>query len=741
VRRTIVISVFLAFLAGCSAYKELTPDPEIFPTERGYIELKNGKDQFTLDKESKYFMKFPSPDRESYVLVLRLGNKPIISSHLTTIFDNGDSPSTRIRDEAADSDTLSVYAIDGRVLTFFWVVDTVRADTRLTMHYRYMPRWRYAFEARYTAFQESLRKNAVDRSTYESIGPNFGFESFDFSKARTDLDARASSLSAMREELVKMASLFPSDIAGSRDSAYQKYVALKAAVDDELRFQEDYAATLRVFELEKASRGNTGAFLEAAPLFADFLGQPGRYRQGAVDKARELVVGRLPEASPYYENQLKSKNDLSRITLRPPFEPVRRLFAASGQPLPDDLRSLEGFVDRFNVEAGALQSANSRLAECDRLLQNNPSWASDTLYAVLIARNEDAKAVIVESQLDRFERQRGYPCVALLNQELSTVRGATATLNDLYSRARSVAGRISMSAWPEAEAQLRELHTTVGLNENRIVRGQKPTIVAHLELEIFTRVKKGSEQRVDAFITRNEMNADNVPALYADSAFLPLHRLTFSGSGPATVAQRNKQIQDYLMQAKTIRFPETAINALYRDFVQNINNRGAEKARAIVEHGKQYLGSDKQVKAYVTECDPTAAKWIVKPKEYRKVYALPITANRQGSNDYLIRLRLNIPSGAQFPVFDITIKLPPDVAAKAGSEQWYRDITINKKPIKNEGRFRITSPRADNNYESLISPVQMDKEGNNILEVRFAYPGYRAFEISAMAQVPIIRKN
>ncbi len=740
-RRTIAVSVLLVFLVGCSAYKELTPDPEVFPTERGYIELMNGKNQFTLDKDSKYFMKFPAPDRDNYVLVLRLRNKSIISSHLTSVFDNGDRPSTRTRDEAADSDTLSVYAIDGRVLTFFWVIDTVRADTRLTMHYRYMPRWRYTFETRYATFQESLRQNAVERGTYESIGPNFRFENFDFSKARTDLDARASNLSAMREELVKMASLFPPDIASSRDSAYQKYTALKAAVDDELRFQEDYAATLRVFELEKASRGNTGAFLEAAPVFADFLGQPERYPKAAIGKARELIVGRLPEASPYYENQLKSKNDVNRITLHPPLEPVRKLFAASGQPLPDDLRSLEGFVDRFNVEAGALQSAGNRLAESDRILLHNPSWTSDTLYAGLIARNEDAKAAIVESQLDRFERQRGYPCVALLNQELGIVRGATSTLNDLYSRARTVAGRISMSAWPDAEAQLRDLHTSPGLNDNPIVRTQKATIVSHLESEIFSRVKKGTEQRVDAFITRNEMNADNVPALYADSAFLPLHQLTFSGSGPATVAQRNKQIQDYLLQAKTIRFPETAINAIYRDFVRNINNRGAEKARAIVEHGKQYQGSDKQVKAYVTECDPTAAKWIVKPKEYRKVYALPITANRQGSNDYLFRLRLNIPSEAQFPVFDITIKLPPAVAAKAGSDQWYRELTINKKPRKTEGRFRITSPQLDNNYESLISPVQMDKEGNNILEVRFAYPGYRAFEISAMAQVPIIRKN
>jgi hypothetical protein len=175
--------------------------------------------------------------------------------------------------------------------------------------------------------------------------------------------------------------------------------------------------------------------------------------------------------------------------------------------------------------------------------------------------------------------------------------------------------------------------------------------------------------------------------------------------------------------------------------VRNIANRGAEKAHAIVEHGKQYQGDDKQIKAYVSECDPTVAKWIVRAKDYRKVYAVPVSANPRGTNEYLFRLRLNIPSDAQFPVFDITIKLPQEVAAKAGTEQWYQEITINKKPIKNEGRFRITSPKADNNYESLISPVQMDKEGNNILEVRFKYPGYRVFEISAMAQVPIIRKN
>ena len=78
-----------------------------------------------------------------------------------------------------------------------------------------------------------------------------------------------------------------------------------------------------------------------------------------------------------------------------------------------------------------------------------------------------------------------------------------------------------------------------------------------------------------------------------------------------------------------------------------------------------------------------------------RVYALPVTQNLRGSNEYIFRLRLNIPSDASFPVFDITVKLPPEVAARAGSEQWYKEITINKKPIKNEGRFRITAPRAE----------------------------------------------
>jgi hypothetical protein len=160
-----------------------------------------------------------------------------------------------------------------------------------------------------------------------------------------------------------------------------------------------------------------------------------------------------------------------------------------------------------------------------------------------------------------------------------------------------------------------------------------------------------------------------------------------------------------------------------------------------VTHAKYYRGKDPQVTQLGAEFDVEVPKLITRPKDYRRVFALPVTDNRQGSNEYLIRLQLQIPSEAQFPVYDITVKLPEQVARNARTAQWYESITINRTPIKNEGRFRITAPTADNNYESLITPVQMDRAGRNILEIRFRHPSFRVFEVSAMAQVPIIRKN
>ncbi|HPN38131.1 MAG TPA: hypothetical protein PL041_06980, partial [Melioribacteraceae bacterium] len=177
------------------------------------------------------------------------------------------------------------------------------------------------------------------------------------------------------------------------------------------------------------------------------------------------------------------------------------------------------------------------------------------------------------------------------------------------------------------------------------------------------------------------------------------------------------------------------------DILKNINNRGVEKVRAIVEHGRYYKGNDRTVKSIVNECDINVPKLINKPMDYREVFVTPVTSISKGQNEYMFRILLNIPSDAQFPVFDINIKLPDEVAKNAAGSQWYDKITINNKIIKNEGRVKITAPMASNYYEAQISPVQMDKEGRNVLEVRFKYSAFKVFKVSVMAQKPIIKKN
>ena len=66
---------------------------------------------------------------------------------------------------------------------------------------------------------------------------------------------------------------------------------------------------------------------------------------------------------------------------------------------------------------------------------------------------------------------------------------------------------------------------------------------------------------------------------------------------------------------------------------------------------------------------------------------MPITDNRKGKNKYYIRLNVDIPTDANFPVYDVNIKLPKEIAQNAAASQWYDEILLNKKPLKNEGRF------------------------------------------------------
>ncbi|MER3524736.1 MAG: hypothetical protein C4326_11945 [Ignavibacteria bacterium] len=738
--RHAVVCCALFVLSGCAAYKELSPKPELSPVERGYIELKDDEKYFMLEKDKKYYIKFPRPERNQFSLVLKLSSKRWLETYLTTSFEEEERTKRMVPDEAAGSDTMSVYAVDTSVPIYYWVIETVRNDGELVMQYRYVPRWRLTFENKYAQFQSMLANNMVDRSTYNTIDRSFDFAGFPFTERIALLNTTLANVQGLRSELDRLQSVFPPNIAATRDTAYEQYLALKNQTENELQFQQNYLKVLTVFSKERETQGNTAKFLASAPLFAEFLGESSRYPSPLLEKARDVFTRRMGDAPGYFDEQLRSKRDASKIVIDPPITHATMLYEALGVAVPNELKSMTQFVDRFNLEASAMQSVNERFRQIDKALAVSPPWASEAFYADVLGKIADIKARVPESRAAAFDRYGGYTCAMILDGDIRNATLRAEALERMFGLGQTFVQHLNANAWGTAEATMKELHLTP-VPTGAAVADQKAKLVKALEAELFSRVKLASRERVDAFVKAHEAAIDNVPALYKDSAFLPVYDITFSTLGEAEVQRKRRDVQEYIDKLKFYDFPAASIRAIYRDFSRNINDKGVERARAIVEHGKYYKGDDKQLRAILNECDPTVAKWIVKPKEYRKLYALPITNNPRGSNEYLFRVQLQIPTEAQFPVFEVNIKLPEELAAKAATEQWFESITINKTPIRNEGRFTITAPTAENNYESQISPVQMDKEGKNILEVRFRYPGFRVFEVSTMAQVPIIRKN
>jgi hypothetical protein len=740
-RSTIVIVAALALFAGCATFKELEPDPNLSSREGGYTELRNGKDNFELDAGKQYFIRFPRPNQKNFLLVLHTIGKPALSSYLTRSFDDGKGPITKIADEAPSSDSVTVYAIDSSSSVFYWVIDSVRHNLNLALTYRYVPRWRYTFEERYAEYRQILHDNSQDRSTYTSAPGAPAIESLDFAKELSSLQRHTDVLQGTSDELKTVASLFPPNIAASRDTAYLNYLSLRADLDDELDFQQKYAAALGAFKKEKDTRGDIKGFLSQAGSLADFCSGEKGYPAKILSRAREMFLARLGDAVPYYERQLSAKRDSKPFKPDPPLEPVARLFEACGRGVPPDFAAMSAFVKRFNEEAEALQAAQGRLDDLRTMMAKNVSPPSSAFYANAAVAANDLRASIPPALAVTQERYRTVAAAGMLALELGKSKEEADDMALLFARAKDAQTSIENMSWVPAETGIREVAVVAVPSTGGPVAGYRDKIARWLDASLFDAVMGATQQRLDAFVKLHERTITNVPALYADSAFSPVYRLTFNSSGPGELARRRAQIDEYIGRVRHYQFPESAIRAIYKDFGRDMGETGVDRAKAIVNHGREYRGSDKQIEGMVAECDPMTPKLIVRPKEYRRILAIPVSGNRRGVNDYVVRIRLQIPSDAQFPVFDVNVKLPRELAENAGREQWYDEITINKNPIRNEGRFRITAPTSDNDYESQITPVQMDKAGNNILEIRFKRPTYKLYEISAMAQVPIMKKN
>ena len=534
--------VFFLFLAGCAAYKELEPAPPVSPMERGYIELKKDENDFRLDKDKKYFIKFPSPGKDHFYLVLVTRVKPAIHSYLTDVFDDGGGQIVPIRDEAASNDSVSVYAIDLRVPTFFWMVDTVRYDVELPLKFRYVPQWRYTFENTYAQFQEVLAKSRVDRSTYNSVDANFSFDRFDFEGAITHAAARTGNLKTMNNELLRLESIFPKDIAAARDTAYEKYVAFRNRVNDELTFQDNYSTLLAMFRKESETRGSAIKFLEAAPSFSEIVSQRDRFPGGALEKARNVFLERLSEVDLYYENLLRKKDDLGRISPQPSLDVVAGLYRACGRQIPKDAEAAIRFIGRFNAEIGALQRTNNRFEELRSYFTRNIAAPTDSFYADLLAKVSEIRSGIPELQINRFERYGNYACAVRLASEITTAATKANDFEVMYQTAGGIAAHLSAHAWPSAESLLRELYDSRRSLEVSPTATQRGLLVRRFENDIFSGVQLASRQRVDTFVKQHEMTTDNISALYNDSAFVPVYQLTFSSISQNDLLQKRKQI-------------------------------------------------------------------------------------------------------------------------------------------------------------------------------------------------------
>ena len=308
-------------------------------------------------------------------------------------------------------------------------------------------------------------------------------------------------------------------------------------------------------------------------------------------------------------------------------------------------------------------------------------------------------------------------------------------------QSRNISEGLKKYHWGRAEVGLTKLHRDKNFLDPVRIQPLKNKTVYNLEDSLYIKVDQITRFRVGKFCEENINVLENVDSLYTDSVFLPAHDIKFSSGTKSDLIQRKNDLIDHLAKLKENEFPAKAITLLYKEFMRNPSKNGVLKARAVVAHGKHYKGDEKKIKRQMAELDPWTAKWIVKPATYRRVFALPITTKKRGSNTYLFRMNIRIPTEAKFPVYDVNMKLPKYIAKNAASKQWYEKMLMNKKPLKNEGRFTITAPTAANEYECQATPVRMNADKSNFLEVYFKYPGLKAIPISVMAQKPIIKKH
>lgn len=782
----LLVLAMIPFVISCAAFKQLEPDPDIIPTEGKYIQLMDDDESFELDKAKQYFIEFPAPMTTNYYLLIDVTEKDAIVAGMADRFNDEKGILSRVENEAAEGVNEFVYPVEPGVQKFYWVIEKVFRDQVIEMSYRYLPKWRYKFETQYESFKQILSENRVNRSTYENIGSGVSFKEFNFTTALSELDNKTTKLESLFQQLATIESLFPASILNSSDEAYQNYVNLKSDIDGEIHFQNNYKRTLKTFQLELKTRNDMPAFVKGLPSILDFYDNKEAYPANVMAEANRIFGARLDELPPYYDEHVRNKTNYDPIDLD--INMVDKLYLESGTAMVSAYKSLAPFIKEYNLKAHVLGDVRSALEELNQKVNSKSNWPDNNYFSGILTELNDISKDLPSAGFANHTNYKSIKSVKFLNNALNSMRGEIIQLESNYRQSQGTVSQLNRYAndkayqqmiqlinnngklkflkkmyadldsksligqesviksaliqqnWQRAEDGLLGLHLDKDFINHSAIMPKKTGIVKALEDTLLNKVEKVTAQRVDAFVNEKYSVLDNVEALYQNAVFNPAWNITFTSGSKSQLENRKAKLNERLKSLKEIVFPQKAIEFLYKDFSQNINDKGVLKARAIVVHGQQYKGNERKIKNLVAECDPWASKWITTEVQYRKIYALPTTTNPSGENTYVFRLNLRIPTEARFPAYDVNMKLPKEVAAN-GSAAWYETITMNKNILKPEGRFTITAPNASNDYTALITPLQVVKDGDSVLEVQFKHNSFKVFEVSVMAQKPILRKN
>jgi hypothetical protein len=781
-------------MISCAPYKQLKPKPELSFAEQGYIELKNDKKDFELKKEKKYFIQFPAPKEDHFYIVLNIPFKNKVTSYFTNSFVDKKTVGPKLADETPFPDSVSVYPVDTKSPAYFWMIETGAADhVPLTMKYRYAPQWRFKFETKHSEYKEILAKNVVDRSAYKGIGTTTKFEGFGFTTAIDTVKRHEAALEAVYKELLAIESIFPASILNSKDEAYQNYKTLRGKLEDEMNFQKAYLAALDFFNKEAACRGNPSGFFDRLDDFTAYFGQKHLLAPNVVSESQRILKNRLDEVMPFLSMRMSGKEDATAFDPKTYFTAslpkLKTLLEKADMAVPQDLTLMTKYVADFDAKSKTAFALKDSLDHIGKSVKDGPQFPPDDFFKNIVARITAIQNAIPSKIDEHYGKYEAYKSSQALNgdiaklasdvaQHLAESRQAEALVQQLNimklqndygsmegllltskhlgfvldkykdldkmsldQQSKNVKTALSSSAWQLAESGLKKLHADQNYLNPAAMLPLKEAVVKDLEDSLYTTIERVTRARVNKFCEEKVGVLENVDSLYTDSVFLPVYDVKFSSGSQNHLLQKKDALIADLARLKDYDFPAKAIKLCYEQFMKNPDDNGVLKARAVVTHGNHYKGDDKDLKIRIAECNPQSAKKISKPKDYRRVFALPITDNRKGKNKYYVRLNVDIPTDANFPVYDVNIKLPKEIAQNAATTQWYDEILLNKKPLKNEGRFTISAPSAANEYECQITPVQMNKDQNNILEINFTHHSFKAFPVSVMVQKPIIKKN